>query len=312
MGRRRITGRFLAIAALAGLLTGCGEDDVSHGIEGVGLKNRPTGDPIEVAYAIEAGESWSLEFELDVSVYVETNEGGKIKRNDLEGRMIGSVVQRHRWDETQGRAFGDVEVRFQRIEGNGEVHDTEQAAAAGTFHYAPSGRPERGSLEVEQNSRNEGWKVLHSEYLAGFGGSPSWLPDRAVRVGESWPAETVMDHDALRRILKAHAFPGARLPDLTFDGEVRLERVFQEDGETRLELRIDALVERKGRISHGRSSGRIAMGHRIEGTAVISKRTGLPVRIDVVQTGTTDMKSPQETAEQRSRLTFKARARPGR
>ncbi len=307
MGRPLATLCLLIVAALSS--GGCGDDDVSHGIEGVGLESNPKGDAIEVAFTLEDGESWSLEFELDISMHVETEQSGVVKQNDLEGGMVGTVIQTRRWDDAQGVATGEVQVRFQRIEGNGKVLDAEAAGANGTFRYDAAGRPVKGSLELAQNSQNEGWKVLHSEYLAGFGGSHSWLPERPVRVGEAWPAEQVMDKDALRRLLNAHALPGARLPKLEFDGDVRFERVFEENGETLLELRIDALVERKGRLTHGRSSGRLAMGHRIEGTAVVSQRTGLPMRIDVVQTGTTDMKSPEESAEQRSKLTFKGRAK---
>jgi len=310
MSRQRTIIRFIAISCLvAALMTACGDDEVSHGIEGVGLPSEPSGDAIEVAYALEDGESWTLEFELDISLHVETNQRGTTKRNDLEGRMIGWIAQARRWDDADGVAIGEVEVRFQRIEANGEVLDAEAAGAQGTFGYDPKGRPRKGSLKLKENARTEGWKMLHSEYLAGFGGGRSWLPERPVRVGEAWSAETVMDHAALSRVLQAHSIPGAQLPDLQFEGDVRLERVFEEQGETLLELRIDALVERKGRVSHGRSSGRLAMGHRITGTAIVSKRTGLPIRIDVMQSGSTDMESADESAEQHSQLKFKARAK---
>jgi hypothetical protein len=137
-------------------------------------------------------------------------------------------------------------------------------------------------LEGDANAAAEAQSMIENLFFAGLAASPPWLPPRPVRVGEAWSVAEGFRHPALARIEERRREPGVTLPEPSFRATARLEAVREEGGERVLEVRLDALLEMRGEAESGGAKTHVEFADRVHGTAIVSARTGLPLRVEVV------------------------------
>jgi hypothetical protein len=171
----------------------------------------------------------------------------------------------------------------------------------GQLDHEASGRPRTRTLQVRGGSaseRTECLDLLGGLLFAGFAGSPPWLPPRPVQPGEAWQLEAFTNLRAVDSVLRQARKIGMEVPRPSFSGTARLEAVTEKDGETLLEVSLDALLEVQGAFRKDGVAGHLSFGDRVHGRAVISARTGLPVSFRVTHTGTRKVEAPGHPAEQ--------------
>ncbi len=290
--------RELAVSVLALAVAACGDDpQPKHTLKREALESNPTGDAVEVVYGAKDGETFAARINLSMQ-YRQESSGGQSRVDKGEGRAVMEVRQTFRRPGSGPAPRSEVTFRYVEAEGvNAEAY-LERETIKGTLEHDADGRAKARTLKLEGGTKAEQVEVrdvLCALMLAGFAGSPSWMPPRGVRVGEAWQLEAFIQPVAMENIALQAKKVGLQVPKPTFAGTARLEQI-REGGF--LEVSIDALLELHGPIRRGGREGSISIGDRVRGRAVISPTTGLPVSFKVIHTGEKRIRSGEQKVDQ--------------
>lgn len=300
------------VACLA--LAACGGDEADHGL------GRPDsgattgqGDAVRVTYTRPDGATWSARLTIEAEQQSQDSEPGSSldAPPTLDLRLVARITSTHRAAQA-GAARTEVQMRYADVHSPGVDPQMFAGEATGRVRHDDTGRPQAESLEVEGPLAREARRVLASLQVAGFGGGPLWIPDRPIRAGESWSVKELTEPEAFRALLQTAAQKGVEFPTPTLQGRVTVERITREDAGVRVELALDALIEMKGPVRAPGNSGSMALGERIQGTAVIDAATGIPLEIDVTRRRQNTVKNAdgQVSGQETSRLRIHGRITP--
>ena len=281
-------GVLLLVLALA--LAACGKKDPAHGLERKGFESAPTGDEIPVGFAVTDGESYSADVAMDMTVRHVTTKQGRPDVNERSGRAVLDIVWTMRKPLADAPATSSVTLRYAQAEGQNAEAYLARAPIVGTFRHGEDGRVEPRSLQLQGGKTAEQLQaqdLIVSLLLAGFGGSYPWLPAHPIRVGESWQLEDFIKPRALENVKRYARETGIAAPEPTFEGTGVLREVVEEDGETWLDVEIEALIEVAGTVAKGTERGSISLGDRITGKARISASRGVPSSFEVTHVRST-------------------------
>ncbi len=275
-------GVLLLMLVLA--LPACGPDDPEHGLERAGFQNAPTGDAITPGFAVVDGESYSADVAMDMTVRHVTIKQGRPDVTERSGRAVLDLVWTLRKPLDDAAATSTVTLRYAQAEGQNAEAYLARAPIHGTLKHGQDGRVEPRSLQLQGGKTAEQLQaqdLLVSLLLAGFAGSYPWLPPRAIREGETWKLEDFIKPRALDNVKRYARETGIAAPTPTFEGTGVLRKVVEENGETWLDVEIEALIEVAGTVAKGTERGSISLGDRITGTARISASRGVPQSFEV-------------------------------
>lgn len=250
--------------------TACGDDEPApHGLTLPGVESRPVGEPVQIRYELEDGETWTADVFLEVRQTQPTRAGSK------------STITLDQVFHAGDAPHTTTEMRFVRVESSQRDVEPPEGVTAGHIAHAPGGKPRPETRTLTGENIGLADTVYGSMMMTGLGGSPTWVPDRPVREGEAWPAETVLSPRMVALLLQQERKAGAAIPKPVFRGSVHVDRIERDaGGGGRVVVSIAALIEVKGEMVQGRERGRIDMGYQVDGTATIDIRTGIPTQID--------------------------------
>ena len=275
----------LLLTALLIPLAGCG-DEPSHGMARDGFQNKPTGDEIQPGFAVTDGEMYTatVEFAWDLHHVA----GGKT--TDQSGRRVIDITWTMKDPVQDAPPSSTVRLRYTEAEGLQAEAFLAQEPIIGILEHADSGRVRPRTLKLQGGTADQQHQVqdtLVSLLLAGFGGSYPWMPDRPVRVGETWALEAFTKPRTLDNLRRYARETGLSTPEPTYAGTGVLRGIVEEDGERWFDVEIEALVEQTGVANKGTERGRIALGDKVTGRALISVERGVPKHFEVSQHQTT-------------------------
>ena len=275
------------LSALLLLLAACGNDKPEHGLKRKGFESAPKGDGIEVAFALTDGEVYKANVALEMDVRQVAIKDGRPNETTAAGTAVLGITWTIRKPREEVDATSNVVMRY--IEAQGDHAEAVLAGepVEGTFRHGSDGRTVPRSLQLKGGRTEEqirAQNMLVSLLLGGFAGSYSWVPPRAVRVGEAWPLEAFIKPRAVDEVKRYARETGLATPQPTFTGTGTLHGIVEEDGERWLDVEIEALIEVSGTVSKGTERGRVSLGDRFRGRAMISASRGIPKSFDVTHT----------------------------
>ena len=294
----------VACLFLACGLTGCGDDPVlePHGLKTAPLSSKPTGEPIEVGFEVEDGAVYTAEVRLRTEISQHQSEGGPAAGKSATASAVLEVTQTFSVPGGEREPTSGLHLVYTAAEGRIEgILDREPIT--GTLEHERNGRTRAGTLRLgggTQAERVEARDRLGGLYLAGFAGSPAWLPDRPVYVGEAWAVEGFLTPRGVANARNQARQVGLDAPEPTFSGTIRVVGVSEGPDGRVLELEIDTLIEMVGVFRKGQESGRMSYANQVRGTALISVRTGLPQSFDATEVIRTDVRQDGARLQQRA------------
>lgn len=300
--RLGVTLPLLLVVALLPL-AGCGEKP-AHGLKRGDLQGEPTGDAIAPGFVVTDGTMYTamVEFSWDLHHAVDG------KTTDQGARRVLELVWTMQHQVAGVPATSTVAVRYLQAEGAQAEAYRSQDPIRGTLRHEASGRVRPRTLELQGGTTDQQLQtqdLLVSLILAGFGGAYPWMPERPVRVGERWPLEAFVRPRTLDNLRRYARETGLDTPEPTFSGTGILHGIVEEDGERWFDVEIEALVELAGTASKGTQRGRIALGDKVTGRALISVTRGVPKRFEVKQHQTTRSSDGAARGELDVRATFR-------
>lgn len=265
-------------------LSACGEDPpLRHGLESEALKSAPHGGSVDVGQAIPSGARYegTLELTLDVQ---RTRAGGEdAGTTHIAGSVLMAVEQAYSRPPGSKDTVLSFSLRYASAQGARAEHYMALPPTQGRAVLGRNARVVPGSVRLDGDT--DGTTELRSMqeglYLAGLLGGASWLPPHAVREGEAWSLTEHVRTQALANLKRMQDRPGLDLPEPSFEATCRLEKVDVVNGEQRLLLHLESLLELVGTTTQEDVEGQIAFADRVHGTAIISARTGIPLELDV-------------------------------
>jgi hypothetical protein len=267
----------LALAALC-VLPGCSERDAprEHGLAVEEPASKPTGDAVKVAYAFEDGETWVAHLVLHAQ-----KTQARTDRTDEQVASAKSTFRLKQTFEGGTKPRSRTWLKYTRIQdATGTDVKVPTGVTLGSFPYGADGRPDPSSLVITGDLIAESQTLYRSLLLAGFGGTESWVPARAVQEGETWRAAETVDPQMLKTISMLGLRPDVSLPPAKLSGSFKLEKIERTEQGTFLHIRANLLIEIRGETLSDNKRGRMSTGYQVEGFAKIDQRTGLPVELD--------------------------------
>lgn len=314
MNARPRDPRALATACLALLLllalAACGPDDPApsaHGLKAAAVESNPTGDPIQIAFELEDGAQFTAEVRMKTDIWQRTAQDGPTKERTATASAVLELQQTFAVPGAERPPSSRIRLVYTSAEGKDMQAYLKREPITGTLEHAQSGPTRPGSLRLSGGTateREEARDRLAGLYLAGFAGSPAWLPDRPVRVGEAWAAEGFLEPRGIKSARQQARQLGLDTPEPTFSGSIRVVGISEGSQGQVLELEIDTLIEIAGRFRKGRESGRMSYANQVRGTALVSVRTGLPESFEATEVVRTDIRQGQGRIEQRATATI--------
>jgi len=291
----------LLSAVLLLLLQACGDKEpVDHGLKAKELASQPEGDAVEVAYEVVDGARYVATINLSMRV-IQRQEGGDKNAQQVEGSAVLTLGQTFRAPGGERRASSRFDLRYTEARGPSAQDFLARKPVTGALLHDEAGRARLDSLRFDGGSKTaqiEALDLIGALFFAGFAGSPGWVPPRPVRPGEAWAVEGFLRPRGLDNVTREARRMGVSAPTPTLSGTIKLERVEESPTGALLHLRIDALIEIEGKYRKDGRGGRMSVGDKTQGTAVVSARTGLPTRFDIRHTRHTDIRSGGEHVEQ--------------
>jgi hypothetical protein len=305
MGHRTLGWKTLLLSAsLLLLLQACGPDDpVEHGLKTEPLESRPEGGAVEVRYDVEDGARYVATIDLSMRV-VQQRRGGRStaeKAQRVEGSAVLSLSQTFAVPGGERRPTSRIDLRYTQARGPSAEDFLARAPVTGALLHDAEGRARLDSLRLDGGSKTaqvEALDLIGALFFAGFAGSPAWMPARPVQPGEAWQVEGFLRPRGMDNVIREARRMGVSAPTPTLTGTLKLERVEESPAGPLLHLQIDALIEIEGKFHKDGQGGRMSVGDRTQGTAIVSARTGLPTHFDVTHTRRTDIRSSGEHVEQ--------------
>ena len=289
MGRVRREGQvpqlrpLFVLAALALIAVGvsaCGEEPKveEHGLTVRGSPAEPTGDAVACQFRQETGAAWIGRLEARFELSVEEGPPGSLIPR--QGYTIDAEleIRQERSSETESA----VTFRFLRADSPAVDESQTEGEARGRFEHVDGARPDASTLTLQGKPRAQASTFLRSFMLAGFGGSPCWLPNGHFQQGQDFDLLSLGKPMALQKLEADRRRPGEHWPEARTKGGIRVIAIREVDGEQVADLEIDALIELVGTVT--RTGGRkteVQMGEHVTGTATVSLVTGLPQTLDV-------------------------------
>ena len=203
----------------------------------------------------------------------------------------------------------DISLRYIAAKGHGADTFLARPTITGRMDHTQTGRAVRSTLVLDGGTPTEQIEArdrLGGLTLAGFGGSPMWLPEGPVRVGQAWPVERFLDPRGVANARRQAQQTGLKAPEPTFSGTVRVVKATDGPEGKLLEVAIDALIEVAGPFEKGPERGHMSYANQVRGTAIIDARTGLPTSFECTEEVRTDVRQGAAQVQQRAVATVRA------
>lgn len=287
------------------LLQACGRDDpVEHGLKAEELESRPEGGAVEVRYEVENGARYVATINLSMRVAQDRSGGlsSDEKNQKIAGSAVLSLSQTFAAPGDERHASSRFDLRYTDAKGPSAKDFLAREPVTGALLHDEAGRARLDSLRFDGGGKTaqlEALDLIGALFFAGLAGSPTWVPARPIQPGEAWQVQGFLRPRALDNVTREARRMGVSAPTPTLTGTLKLERVEETSDGPLLHLRIDALIEIEGKFHKDGRGGRMSVGDRTQGTAVVSARTGLPTRFDVTHTRHMDIRSGKEQVDQR-------------
>ncbi len=265
-------------------LAACGPDEPSHGLKPKGFKSEPVGDAIRPGFAVVDGERFTATVDMRIHVQSTLVKAGRPEEDERKSRAVLELIWTRHQPGSGAKPWSEVSLRYVEAEGAHAEAYRKRAVVTGRLGHDEDGRVKPRSLHLEGGTTEEQLQtqsLIVSMLMAGFGGGFPWIPPRDIRVGESWELSQFIRPRALDNIQRYKRETGLEAPEPTFAGTGVLRGVVEEDGERWLDVEIDALIELAGRIRKGPERGRLSIGDRVTGRALISASRGVPKSFEV-------------------------------
>jgi len=282
------------------LLAACGdEDEPKHGLTRETLESHPTGAAVEVAYGVRDGDAYRAR--IEVAQQFSQSRSGNSRPKGKSASCVIELLQTFTRANPERAPRSAIVFSYVEAVGAGAEAYLAREPVHGTLEHDADGRSQPRTLTLSTGTKPEQGEVLDmvgALLLAGYGGSPPWIPPRPIRVGEAWQLESFVRPRSVDRIILAVKRQGLEAPDPTFSGTARLEAVRQGPDGPELEVVLDALLELSGKIRQDGKSATMSIGDRVRGRAVISAKTGLPLSFQTTHSRRVRVRSAGENAEQ--------------
>jgi hypothetical protein len=252
------------------------------------LPSQPRGDPVPVAYGVRAGDVFETTIDGTGSMLLTVQDNAPGGGMTLD---VGLSLRHEVVPADGGRTASTVALGVtRRITNVPPLRDmiADAFPLSGepvVFRYdrAASGRPARSSLSARHLSEKR--KLLVAVVLAGLSDvTTNFLPDRPVRLGESWDAAEVVELGPIAPVLRYVAAGGTAeegLPPVVTKGRVRAEAREAKDEDETLRLRLAVSSRIEGDVVAPASPGWISGAMKVEGDLWVSLGTGLVVASDL-------------------------------
>lgn len=300
--------RFRPLHALAAvcLLLGaaCGDDPAPapHGLKTTAPASKPRGAPVEVGFDVSDGDRFVGTITYRTKLWQRAPNGAGPEVKQASATVVFELEQVFSVPGNDRPPTSDLRLTFTEADGPVADETLGREPVLATLEHERTGRAVTASLRLSGGTKAQQAEVLAMMGglpLAGFGGSPSWLPDRPVRAGEAWPVEGFIRPRGMDAAVRQARQVGMAAPEPTLTGTVRVLDVRDGEDGKEVELEIDSLIEIQGEIRQGSERGTMSLGHRVAGTAVVSARTGLPISIDVKETQHNNVRAGGQKVERR-------------
>lgn len=299
-------GLLLLSALLACGLTACGDEPAlePHGLKTAPLSSKPSGDPIRVGFEVEDGSVYTAEVRLRTEIWQHRALGGPAEDISAEVTAVMEVTQTFAVPGGEREPTSTLRLVYTAAAGREGMQEfVEREPVTGTLEHEADGRTRASSQRLRGGTkaeREEARDRLGGLYLAGFAGSPTWLPDRPVYVGEAWNvAGFIKPRGVASARLQARQV-GLDTPEPSFSGTIRVVGISDSPEGQVLELKIDTLIEIRGRFHKDGDSGRMSFASQVRGIAFVSVRTGLPVSFDATEEARWDVRQGGDRMQKRA------------
>jgi hypothetical protein len=277
-----------ALCLLCALAVACGEAQPPappHGLDTKGLESKPEGDALTPTYDTKDGATYRAVLSVTTEAFKKGVEGGRKKDEILKLHITLEHIWQHRRPPHGAPPTSSIELRYLDAEGHSAEIVRNREPVTGRLAHDPKGRPLASSLQLAGGTKAEQYEVLDlvgSILWAGYGGAPSWLPARPLRVGEAWPLRHLANLRARQNLRGRARELGMSNPEPSFEGTARLRRITEGPDGPLLEVELDALIELEGTLRNEDGSPRaFSSGDRFQGLATINAKTGVPTSFDV-------------------------------
>jgi hypothetical protein len=261
--------RWLLLLGCACACFACGGDlpkAQSHGLEIEELEDTARGDPVPTYTDVRPGRWKAVIVKSWVGADGDTErEGHAVLHLDIERRREDEGLRTY-------TSFAVVESG-----GLGRRHDGSFDGLRVSVAHDEEGRPDPDTLRFEAQAPPEARSFLRGFWLGGLAGATPWLPAGSLRTGQAWPRAS------LGPVHRPDELAGAVRADLGVRGGGRLEDIAREDGEARLELRLETLVDLDAAMRRHGAGAAVNLGIRDRGEATVRARDGLPIRWTLIE-----------------------------
>ena len=288
------------------LVCACGAKEdppLHHGLKAAAVESKPVGDPIEVGFEVEDGAVYVSRVSLQTDFWQRTARSGKSDDKTATASAVLEVVQTFHVPGQDREPSSTVRLRYTEAEGPGMAAFLNREPLTGTLKHERGGRAVTRSLHLEGGTQAEQLEArnrLGGLHMAGFAGSPGWLPARAVRVGEAWPVEGFIRPLGVDNAIQQARQLGLETPKPTLAGTIRVVGVKESPAGRLLELEIDALIEIAGNYRKDGEKGRMSYANQVRCKALVSVRTGLPVSFEGTEEMRMDVRGGGEERQQKA------------
>jgi len=304
---RRLAARCLQPGLILALLLGlaaCGDDPAPtpHGLKVSSPVSKPHGAPVDVGFEVSNGDAFLGTFTYRTRLWQRSVVQGESEVKEASATVVFELAQTFSVPGAGRLPRSSLRLRFTEADGPMAEPTLARPPVTGTLEHEASGRAVTTTLRLDggtQTQRAEITAMIGGLPLAGFGASPSWLPDRPVRAGEVWPVEGFIRPRGMDQAIQQARQIGLEAPRPTLDGTIRVVAIHDTPEGQQVELEIDARIEIEGEIRQGRERGQMSFAHRVEGTAFVSAKTGLPVRLSAKETQRNNVRSGGRQVERR-------------
>ena len=296
----------MTMAATVGRgLAGCGDrpaEEVHHGLGLNQLKSRSQGEEQYRVAHVEVSKTRTYDVELRVEESYDQSQGPDVARRTVRERLTwqqGPPGIKPAQPDGESRTDRAVTLTVRRravrnATGNNTADENEPIINFVSFDINGKAQPTAVLSEGPHADAVEA--MLGSPSLAGLGTSTSWLPPRAIRLGESWSIHELISAPSLNELKSRVASLGGRIEEAAFHGSARLERVERNGEETLLHVRLEALHDLGGQFVRDGHVIPLSIGVHFGARAAIRLSDGTPTTIEATVTTRQVERHPQRVA----------------
>jgi hypothetical protein len=296
----------LSCLALCLLGSACGDKPPPpphHGLKTAAITSKPFGEPVTPGFEIADGATYAGTIRLQTDFWQRKSLGSKPEEKTASASAVLHIDQTFAVPGGDRPPHSTIRLTYSDAEGYGAETFREREPISGTMDHEAGGRALPLSLSLSGGTQEQQLEALDrigGLHMAGFAGSPAWLPDGPVREGEAWAVERFLNPRGLDNARRQAQQTGLATPEPVFSGTVRVVKIREGAQGPLIDVEIDALIELSGPFEKGNESGHMSYANQVRGTATVSAATGLPETFDCTEEVRTDIRQGGSQVQQRA------------